>query len=341
MAEIQLLGLFYEVGQVANTIEQVRKLGVKDEQMEVLSHMPYHHSILGRPKLKGYVPRMALLGAVLGLITAGALVAITGKLYPINQGNQPAIPIPPMLIIMFELAMLGTMWAAFFGMLVSNRFPVFKKRVYHPQIGKDSIGLVIEIGDDLTQNIEAVFKDNHAHQILQEPASPRRDVNMLQFWAGLAIFLLIAVGIGGLFAYDVLRIPFPSQMVEQESIAAQEGPRLAAPAGAVPLQGSILVNGQPSTNPIPVSVGSLQRGKFFFSIDCELCHGPTGVGDGKQSEYFKNKPADLTSAQIQNLKDEDIYMVIMLGFGDMPSLAEIMNPLDGWDVVNYVRTLKK
>jgi mono/diheme cytochrome c family protein len=341
MAEIQLLGLFHEVGQVASSIEQVRNLGVKDEQVDVLSHIPYHHSILGRPKPKGYVSRMALLGAALGLITAVTLVAGTGMLYPLNQGNQPIVPIPPMLIIMFELAMLGTMWAAFFGMLVSNGFPVFKKRAYHPQISTDSIGVVVEVDDGLKEKIETVFKDNQAHQIIQEAASPKRDTGMLRFWAGFAGFLIIAAGVGGLFVYDVVRIPFPSQMIEQESIAAQQGPRLAAPAAAVPVQGSILVNGQPSTNPVAASVDSLQRGKIFFSIDCELCHGATGVGNGKVSVFLDKKPADLTSAKVQALEDDDIYMVIMQGFGNMPRLAEHLNPQDAWDVVNYVRTLKK
>jgi mono/diheme cytochrome c family protein len=341
MAEIQLLGLFHEVEQVASTVEQVRNLGVKDEQVEILSHIPYHHSILGRPKPKGIVSRMALLGAGLGLITAVTLVAGTGMLYPLNQGNQPIVPIPPMLIIMFELAMLGTMWAAFFGMLVSNGFPVFKKQAYHPQISIDSIGLAVAADESLAEKIEAVFKDNQAHQMTRESASPKRDTGMLRFWGGFVVFLIIVISVGGLFVYDVVRIPFPSQMIEQESIAAQQGPRLAAPVSAVPVQGSILVNGQPSNNPVAASADSLQRGKILFSIDCELCHGATGVGNGKVSAFLDKKPADLTSAKVQALEDDDIYMVIMQGFGNMPRLAEHLNPQDGWDVINYVRTLKK
>jgi mono/diheme cytochrome c family protein len=287
------------------------------------------------------VARLSLIGAVLGLLTAVALVAGTGMLYPLNQGNQPIIPIPPMFVIIFELTMLGTMWAAFFGMLVSNRFPVFKKRAYHPVISDDSIGVAVEMDEDLASKIENIFKDNQAHQILQEEASPRRDRGMLRFWGGVAAFLVIAGGIGGLFVYDVIKIPFPSNMIDQESIAPQQGPRLAAPAAAVPIQGSILVDGQPSSNPVAASTDSLQRGKVFFSINCELCHGATGVGNGKISFHLDRKPADLSSAQVQGLADEDIYMVIMRGFGTMPELAEHLNPQDAWDVVNYVRTLKK
>jgi mono/diheme cytochrome c family protein len=220
-------------------------------------------------------------------------------------------------------------------------FRSFKKRIYHPQISEDSIGVVVEMGKNLAQEIEEIFNNNQAHQILREPVDPKRDSGMLHFWGGVAVFLIIAIGVGSLFTFDILRIPFPSNMIDQESIAPQEGPRLAAPASSVPVLGSILVNGQPSTNLIPVSDSSHQRGRFFYSIECELCHGSKGLGDGPQSEFFKKKPADLTSSQIQNLEDEDIFMVIMQGFGIMPSLAENMNPQDGWDIVNFVRTLKK
>ena len=202
--------------------------------------------------------------------------------------------------------------------------------------------MVVELADEgLAPKIEAVFKENQAHQILQEAGSPKRDSGMLRFWGGAVVLLIIAGGILTLFAADIIRIPFPSQMIDQESIAPQQGPRLAAPVSAVPIQGSIIVNGQPSIGPIATSESSVQRGKIFFSMDCELCHGATGAGNGKISVFLDKKPANLSSDQIQSLEDEDIYMVIMQGFGTMPRMAERLNPQDAWDVVNYVRTLKK
>ena len=260
----------------------------------------------------------------------------------LNAIKDHIIPIPPMLIVTFELTMLGTMWMAFFGMLISNRFPVFKKQAYHPSISGDSIGVLVEMDEKLVDEITKIFQDNDAHQIQREPASPPVDTGMQRFWAGLVVLLVLAGGIAGLFLYDIIRIPFPSQMVEQDSIAAQEGPRLAAPVGAVPVQGSVLVNGLPGSKPVAASAESLQRGKILFGNNCELCHGAKGVGDGPLVEkYLVKKPADLSSSQIQNLADDDIFMVINQGFGTMPGLAENLNPLDSWDVVNYVRTLKK
>jgi mono/diheme cytochrome c family protein len=72
-----------------------------------------------------------------------------------------------------------------------------------------------------------------------------------------------------------------------------------------------------------------------------MCHGETGVGNGKLSGFFNPKPFDLTSPQVQNLPDSEIFMVLTQGRGQMPSLAENLSVSDRWDVVNYVRTLKK
>jgi mono/diheme cytochrome c family protein len=141
--------------------------------------------------------------------------------------------------------------------------------------------------------------------------------------------------------YDVIKIPFPSQMIEQESIAYEQGPRLAAPAASVPIQGLVLVAGQPASQPVPSGPDSIQRGKVLFNINCYMCHGETGQGNGKLSGYFNPKPFDLTSADVQKLPDSEIFLVISQGRGQMPSLAENLSASERWDVINFVRTLKK
>ena len=340
MADIQLLGLFHDVGQTAKSLEQLRKLGISDQQITVLSNTPYNPEILGRPKHKTIIGRFALIGAILGLVTAVTLVAGSVYLYPLSQGNQPNVPIPPTLIVAFELTMLGTMWAAFAGLLFTNFFPVFKPRIYSPQITEDSIGVVVEMDEKLTEEIETVFKKFDAHLVQKEPGSPQTDRGARRFWTIVVQVLAFAGVIGGLLAYDVIHIPFPSNMVDQESIGFQQGPRLTSPLDSVPVAGLRLVSGEPYSAPVAPSSDSLQRGKILYSLNCELCHGAKGAGDGQISKYFDRKPADLTSASVQNLRNDDIYMVIMQGYGTMLPLAENLDRQDGWDVINYVHTLK-
>jgi hypothetical protein len=48
MAEIQLLGLFHEVGSAAEAIGQLRQLGVADQKITVMSGVPIKPELLGR-----------------------------------------------------------------------------------------------------------------------------------------------------------------------------------------------------------------------------------------------------------------------------------------------------
>jgi mono/diheme cytochrome c family protein len=159
--------------------------------------------------------------------------------------------------------------------------------------------------------------------------------------AFVGVFAVVPTIIGLLFAYSIVVIPLPNQMVNQPSTGFQQGPRLAAPAMAVPVQGPVLIAGQPASLPVPVSEESLQRGENLYNNTCVVCHGPAGQGDGALSGYFTPPPADLTSERVQSLSDEQIFLVITQGWGAMPSMAEGLLAQERWDVVNHVRSLKQ
>ncbi len=341
MADIQLLGLFRDVGQAAQAIEEIRKKGIPDNTVTVISGIPYKAEILGRPKPRGCVGRMAFFGALTGAALAAFLTAGIWLLYVLNTGGQPTIPIPPSLIVLFEATMLGTMWTSFFSLLVANRFPALKHRAYDVRVTEDSIGIVIDMDQKLFDDLSKIIKDAGAYEVRQEAASPKVDVGYRRFWGTVLGGLLVITVIGVLFVYDVFRIPFGTQMYDQESISYEQGPRRVAPTEAVPIQGPVLIARQPASEPIPATADSLQRGQVQFNLVCVPCHGATGKGNGPVSPFFPNKkPADLTSAPIQSLSDDDIFLVITQGFGLMPSMAENLDVQDRWDVINHVRTLK-
>ncbi len=342
MADNQYLGLYREVEKVADGIDRLRKIGINDSQITVISGIPLNAELLGRPKPKGCVGRMAFFGALTGAGLAAFLTAGIWLLYVLNTGGQPTIPIPPTLIVFFELTMLGTMWTAFFSLLVANRFPAIKNRIYDVRITEDSIGVIVEADKNLAEKIESTFKDGGAYEFRQDVPSPKVDVGYRRFWGTVIVGVLVTTVIGGLFVYDIYRIPFGTQMYDQESISYEQGPRRVAPTEAVPIQGPVLIAGQPASEPIPATADSVQRGQVLFGLTCVPCHGATAQGNGPTAKFFPNvKPADLTSAPIQSLADNDIFLVMTQGFGVMPSMAENLDSQDRWDVINYLRTLKK
>jgi mono/diheme cytochrome c family protein len=341
VAENLLLGLFQEVTPVADTVERLRQLDLTDEKITIMSGVPYEPEMLARPPLRGQLGLITLLGALLGFLISLSLTVGIFLLYPLIQGGQPLVPVPPSLIIVFEVTMLGTMWGAFFGFLLVNRFPAFGRPAYNPQITAGDIGLLVRVDEQLVPQAERVFHEEGAHDVQRLEREWINTGAWFRLVATAGLVVAVLAGVSLLFFYDILRIPFPSQMVHQDSIGYEQRPRLAVPAEAIPVQGPVLIAGQPASEPIPATADSLQRGRVLFDINCAVCHGKDGAGTGTLSGFFSPKPADLTGDEVQNLPDAEIFLTITQGRGVMLSLAENLSPIERWDVVNYVRSLKK
>jgi mono/diheme cytochrome c family protein len=342
MAEKLVLGLFHQVTSTADAIAQLRQFGVTDDKIIVMSSVPYEPEMLARPGRRGRLGWIVLLGAILGVLTGLVLTVGLFLLYPLTQGGQPLVPVPPSLIIIFEVTMLGTMWAAFFGFLLVNRFPMFGRPAYDVRITAGDIAVQAQVSEQWIPRVERILRDAGAHDVQLLGDDRRANTGAwASFVAIVAAVVVVAGVVSLLFFYNVLRIAFPSQMVDQVSIAYEQGPRLAAPAAAVPIQGPALIAGEPATEPISPTADSIQRGKVLFGINCVMCHGSGGTGNGTVGALFTPKPSDLTSSAVQNLSDADIFLVLTQGFNLMPSLSENLSPQDRWDVINYVRTLKK
>ncbi len=158
---------------------------------------------------------------------------------------------------------------------------------------------------------------------------------------GVFAVLLVLLGVLMIFAYDVIKIDWIVFMEIQPSYGTQEKP-LPVPARSIPVEGPayIAAVGAPQ-NPVAADEVSLARGKQLFETHCATCHGIGGTGNGGVAAFFtQKKPADLTSAAVQQKSDGAIFLTISNGFGFMPALNENFTVRERWDIVNYVRTLK-
>ncbi len=91
-------------------------------------------------------------------------------------------------------------------------------------------------------------------------------------------------------------------------------------------------------NPVPPDARSLANGRKYFDINCSVCHGYTGAGDGVATKYgMVGLP--LTSDRAKAFTDGYIFGMIRNGRGSMPTYNRIEEP-DRWDVVNYIRGLQ-
>jgi mono/diheme cytochrome c family protein len=158
------------------------------------------------------------------------------------------------------------------------------------------------------------------------------------------IFLVVGVllGVMMIFSYDVIKIDWPSFMEIQPSFKPMEDP-LPPPERSIPVEGPIAIPGYGAPeNPVKADTASIARGGELFAINCKLCHGENGQGNGPIAPFLtKYKPANLTGPLVNAMSDGALFLVISKGVPDrMPALNENLTVRERWDVVNYVRTLK-
>ena len=145
-----------------------------------------------------------------------------------------------------------------------------------------------------------------------------------------------------LFTYDVIKIDWPSFMEIQPSYRPMEDP-LPPPERSIPIEGAIAIpNMGAPENPTAADDASVARGKELFALNCQMCHGPAGEGNGTIAPFLlKFKPANLTTNVVQSKSDGSIFLTITDGLeGRMPPLNENLTVSERWDVVNFLRTLK-
>lgn len=139
-----LLAIFSDIDPAADAIEQLRNLGVHDDCMNVISGIPVTEAMLGRPSQWTNVPRLALGGAILGFLTGLFLAVVTPNMYEILVGGQPITPVPPSVIVLFELTMLGMLLSTFLGVFLDSFFPAYRPMKYVPEISDGKIAILIE-----------------------------------------------------------------------------------------------------------------------------------------------------------------------------------------------------
>ncbi len=159
----------------------------------------------------------------------------------------------------------------------------------------------------------------------------------------LVVFLVVGLLFSVLlmFSMDVIKIEWVTFMEIQPSFDAQEAP-LPVPARSIPVDGPVSIpNMGAPVNPVAADEVSLERGANLYTINCVMCHGVTGEGNGQVAALLANKPANLTLDLTQNKSDGALFLTLTNGVtGRMPPLVENLTVRDRWDVVNYIRTLK-
>ena len=137
-----------------------------------------------------------------------------------------------------------------------------------------------------------------------------------------------------------------ARMSDQESVRTWEDKMPDMPKNTIPVAGGYEVlahTADPSTlkNQVPATQQTIERGRLAYSYFCIQCHGVELNGFGTVGQSFSPLPADLTSSDVLEQSDGELYYKIRIGYNRHPSLFDTISETDTWSVVNYMRAFKR
>src|SRR6266853_3656625 len=93
--------------------------------------------------------------------------------------------------------------------------------------------------------------------------------------------------------------------------------------------------------PLELNERVMARGKQRFEINCAICHGQLGAGDGIIKSYGLVTVANLQDERIRSMPDGQLYSTITNGKNTMGAYGPQIAVEDRWAIVAYLRALQK
>ena len=152
--------------------------------------------------------------------------------------------------------------------------------------------------------------------------------------------LLALVLVAGILAVGCSQGSYPLdifyEMHYQQSYKSQEPPRLSGVESAV------------AWFPSPQDTSFGTDGKHLFEVNCSMCHGELGKGDGPVLEKLKSDydytpvvNPDLTSDQVTAMGVAGIMGFMGSGLNVMPNFSKLLTHEEQTAIADYVNSLPR
>ena len=92
---------------------------------------------------------------------------------------------------------------------------------------------------------------------------------------------------------------------------------------------------------VPYVTSSIASGAALYRVQCVMCHGVAGHGDGPAAAGLHPRPADLTAPHTGDHTAGDLFWWVTHGIPGtgMPGFGDRLSEGERWDLINFVRAL--
>jgi mono/diheme cytochrome c family protein len=91
----------------------------------------------------------------------------------------------------------------------------------------------------------------------------------------------------------------------------------------------------------PATSWAAPDGKALYTVNCQSCHGPKGLGDGPDAVYMDSKPGNLSAATYKKgTSDKAVQKIIVEGIPGMTGFADKLKADEIKALVGYLKELR-
>jgi mono/diheme cytochrome c family protein len=163
-------------------------------------------------------------------------------------------------------------------------------------------------------------------------------------WAFLSMTVLFLTGchrnmyVQPKFLPNQKNLDFPNEQVDRQPVEH------TVPRGSMD-DGSVFYMGKTGDTlatdfPVPVNTDLVANGKEQFEINCSVCHGRDGYGQGMIVQRGFPQPPSFHSDRLRAAPVGHFFEVITNGYGVMYPFGSRITPADRWAIIAYIRALQ-
>ena len=84
------------------------------------------------------------------------------------KGGKPIVPIPPDMVLTYELFILGGVYITVLGFLICAGLPARRSPLYSAKVSEDQIGILVKASESAASTLKDIFTKHKALEIQEE-----------------------------------------------------------------------------------------------------------------------------------------------------------------------------